>query len=233
MFGRFKWLAIVGVVIIVAAVGITTVFAADPPTSKPAAGQGTNYGQVFVDKLAGLLGIDSAKLSSSIKQAEKDTIDQAQKDGKLTQQQADAAKQRVDSASNNGFAPFGFHMGGMGDRSQAKGTEINYMQTYMKAVADKLGLSITDLQTQMKQGKSIADLAKEKNVTEQTLKDAGVAAVKTQLDQAVKDGKLTQAQADNIIERIKNAPMFSGQGKGQMPGRNKQSQPQQQQKPQS
>jgi hypothetical protein len=170
---------------------------------------------MFIDKLAGLLGIDSAKLTSSIKQAEKDTIDQALKDGTLTQAQADAAKQRVDNATTTGFAPFGFHLGAKGDRTDTKTAGINYMQTYMQAIADKLGLSVTDLQTQLQQGKSLTDLATAKGLTEQNLRDAGVAAAKTQLDQAVKDGKLTQAQEDSMLNRLKDAPLMMHGKRGQ------------------
>ncbi len=52
-------------------------------------------------------------------------------------------------------------------------------------------------------GKTVSDLAKEKGVSDQQLIDALVAGQKTLLDQAVTDGRLTQAQADKWLEWYK------------------------------
>jgi hypothetical protein len=54
-------------------------------------------------------------------------------------------------------------------------------------------------------GKTIADLAKEKSVSDQQLIDALVASQKTMLDQAVTNGRLTQAQADKWLDWYKQA----------------------------
>ena len=52
-------------------------------------------------------------------------------------------------------------------------------------------------------GKTIADLAKEKGVSNQQLVDALVASQKTMLDQMVTNGRLTQAQADTWLDWYK------------------------------
>jgi len=54
-------------------------------------------------------------------------------------------------------------------------------------------------------GKTIADLAKEKGVSNQELVDALVASQKTMVDQAVTNGLLTQAQADKWLDWYKQA----------------------------
>jgi hypothetical protein len=76
------------------------------------------------------------------------------------------------------------------------------------------------------QGKTLADLAKEKGVDTQELVDALVASQKTMLDQAVTDNRLTQAQADKWLEWYKQAaalqltePYGPGFGFGGMRGR--------------
>ena len=72
-------------------------------------------------------------------------------------------------------------------------------------------------------GKTISDLAKEKGVSDQQLVDALVASQKTMLDQAVTDGRLTQAQADKWLEWYKQSAAlqltepYAG-GFGGMPG---------------
>jgi hypothetical protein len=79
-----------------------------------------------------------------------------------------------------------------------------------KAVADKLGLSVTDLETQLHSGKTLTTLAKDKGIAETDLYAAAASAAKPQLDQAVKDGKLTQAQADQVLQQIQQGQLHLG-----------------------
>jgi len=72
----------------------------------------------------------------------------------------------------------------------------------MTAVAKALGITETDLQTQLKAGKSLAAIAKAKGVPLQTVIDAIVAQEKTELAAAVKAGRLTQAQADQMSKDV-------------------------------
>ena len=59
-----------------------------------------------------------------------------------------------------------------------------------------------ELRTQMLGGASLQDIAATRNVPYQTVTDAVKAAVKADLDAAVKAGKLTQARADRILARV-------------------------------
>jgi hypothetical protein len=74
----------------------------------------------------------------------------------------------------------------------------------LAAAAVYLGLSRSDLMTELRSGKTLAQVAEAtsgKSVS--GLVDALVSAAKAQLAQAVKDGKLTQAQADRIQQDLK------------------------------
>ena len=73
-----------------------------------------------------------------------------------------------------------------------------------KAVSDLLGMQPTDIAAQRQAGKSLAQIAKAKNVSQDKLVATILAAKKAALDQAVKNGRLTQAQADAMIEQMKN-----------------------------
>jgi hypothetical protein len=76
----------------------------------------------------------------------------------------------------------------------------------LDTAATVLGLSVQDLRTSLEGGKSLADVAAEKNVDKQRLIDELVQAAQTNLDEQVKAGRLTQAQADerkaNLSARI-------------------------------
>jgi len=67
-------------------------------------------------------------------------------------------------------------------------------------------MSVDDLRTQLKGGKTIAAVAKEKGVDVQKVIDAMVAHATQRIDQAVNDGKLTAEQAaqrkQNLVEKI-------------------------------
>ncbi len=83
-----------------------------------------------------------------------------------------------------------------------------------------------DLSTQLKSGKTLADLATEKGVTLQVVQDAIRAARKadftTQITQAVTDGKMTQDKADWLLEGLNkgylDGPGGFGPGFGFGPG---------------
>jgi hypothetical protein len=89
---------------------------------------------------------------------------------------------------------------------------------YADVVAKALGMTASDLRLALVSGKTLQDLATSKNVQLQTLVDAVKAAVKADLDQAVKDGLLTQAQADRYNQVQGRMPMaMPGRG-AMMPG---------------
>jgi hypothetical protein len=72
----------------------------------------------------------------------------------------------------------------------------------MKAVTDYIGITDQQLRTEMQPGKSLADVAVAHGKTCDGLKAALTAATKTRLDTAVKNGKLTQAQADAVLTKF-------------------------------
>jgi hypothetical protein len=76
----------------------------------------------------------------------------------------------------------------------------------LQAAATYLGISVTDLQTDLKSGKSLADVVG--TVSGKTV-DGLVAALeapaKTKLDQAVTDGKITSSQETAILSKMTTA----------------------------
>jgi lambda repressor-like predicted transcriptional regulator len=72
-------------------------------------------------------------------------------------------------------------------------------QAGMAEIATLLGMTQDEIWAQRVLGKTIADLAKEKGVSVQTLIDALVASQKTMLDQMVLNSRMTQAQADKWL----------------------------------
>lgn len=69
-------------------------------------------------------------------------------------------------------------------------------------VAALLGMTAEQIQAERLAGKSLAQIAQSKGVSTDKLVETILSAKKAALQQAVTDGKLTQAQADLMVERM-------------------------------
>ena len=70
-------------------------------------------------------------------------------------------------------------------------------------VTEKLGLTRQELFTELQAGKSIADIAKEKDVALSTIVDAALAPRTERLNALVTSGQLTQAEVDSRLANLK------------------------------
>lgn len=197
-------------------------------TQAPRQQSGTNYADVFLQKLAAQLGISVDKLKAAAVTAGGSTIDQGVKAGDFPSDMAQNMKQDL---QQNPFALAGGHGHGRGGRGDMDGASGGFggpqggqgpqgqagqqgqaggqggprmgmgRGTVGAAVAKTLGLSEQDLMTQLQSGKTITDLAKAGGVSTASIHAAAVAALKTDLATAVKDGRLTQAGADQMLQQ--------------------------------
>ena len=197
-FPRKRAVAIAAAVFVVAAGGGAAV-AATTSSSSP---------NDFLDSVAQHLGISRQKLDDATKAAAIDQVDAQLKAGQITQAQADELKKRIQSgdipplAFGRGGGPGrGFGFGGPGGPGPLLKAGIG---DSMAAAAKYLGLSESALRDQLQSGKSLADVAKAQNKDLGGLKDAILAAAKTDLDKAVADKKITQAQADDVYNGLKS-----------------------------
>jgi polyhydroxyalkanoate synthesis regulator phasin len=207
MFKNKKRLLVVVPVAVLAAltVGVAAIAASPSPSPSPS---GDNPGQIFVQKLAGILHLSQSQTANDLKQAELQTIDQMVKDGRLTQAQADKIKQRI----NSGQAPGPFHRFPRGARFGDAAPIGSLRTAELNAVAGALGMSVSDLQTQLRSGKTLADLEQSKGVSDAAVRSAAHDAAKKVLDPAVKAGTITQSQEDAILQRITSGPGLLGPG---------------------
>jgi predicted DNA-binding protein YlxM (UPF0122 family) len=76
------------------------------------------------------------------------------------------------------------------------------MQEILETVAEVLGLAPEDLRTELQDGKTLGEVAEAEGVDTQAIVDAVHAQVSEMLQEAVENGRLTQEQADQILERL-------------------------------
>jgi hypothetical protein len=138
-------------------------------------------------------------------------------DGTLTQSQADKVAGTLDNKlAKQGRGGPGGPDGGM--RMMA----IKGMTQTRDAAAKALGLTTDKLHAALQSGKSLADVAKDQKVSVSSVVKAMVTATEDALASAVKDGTLTQAQADKmktsltqrITDRVNGVRPDAGPGHG-------------------
>jgi hypothetical protein len=160
--------------------------------------------KAFLDDLAKRLNVTRDKLDEAVKGAASDRIDAAVAAGRLTKEQGDAAKKRLENA--NGLPMLGLGRGLHPNRPGGPGMLRPGFGfgpgKSLSAAAKFLGSSDADLRTQLRDGKSLADIAKAKGKTTADLKAAMKTAITSELDQAVKDKKLTADQRTKILADI-------------------------------
>src|SRR5256886_13324889 len=107
-----RWIVLPAAGLAAVIIGVAAVEAA--PSPSPSASGAKNYAQVFVDKLAGILHLTPTQTKDALKQAQLQTVDQMQKDGQITQQQADALKAKINAGQGLGpLGGFGLRRGGV------------------------------------------------------------------------------------------------------------------------
>jgi uncharacterized protein YidB (DUF937 family) len=154
---------------------------------------------LYWQTLAQRLGLSVDRLQQTIVDARRDAINQAVQQGLLTQAQADRLLQQLQNA-RPGTVFDGIGRGrGVG---QLRDVATSIRNAGLDAAARTLGMSTNDLTSALRGGKTLLDVTREKNVDVTRLRTAIADAEKAAVDQAVKDGKLTQAQADSIKATI-------------------------------
>lgn len=166
--------------------------------------------QEFREAVAGILGISVEKYDAALDQAREQVLDKAVDEGDLTAEQADRIRERAEEGigpgmMGPGMMGRGMDRGMMGRGMMGRRIVMGDPENSMVAVAaDKLGMTVDELVAQLQDGKTVAELAKEKSVDLQTIVDAVMTVRQEKLSQAVADGKITQKQADLMLEKMRD-----------------------------
>ena len=161
-----------------------------------AANSSSASGNGFLASVARHLGISTQKLQDATKAAAIDQVDADLKAGRITKAQADELKARIKSGAFPGFGGPRF-FGGFGHFHGPFGGDLS-------AAADYLGVTLVQLRAKTMNGQSLAQVAKAQNKSVDGLKQALLHSAKKRLDQAVSDGMLTRAQADQELSELKS-----------------------------
>ena len=114
---------------------------------------------------------------------------------------AGADRQRIEDFVNNPLPKF--NGGAPGDHMRGPFGGAVFSTTY-DAAAKALGISTDELRSELKSGKTIAQIASDKKVDVNTVIDAMYNAASAQIDQAVKDNKLPPDAASTAKSHLKD-----------------------------
>jgi ribosomal protein S20 len=168
--------------------------------------------KAIIDDAAAQLGVQPKELSDALKQALKNRVDEAVDAGVLTKNQAQELKARIDSGEYPFlFGPgFGFHHRGVG-------FGFGPHTDFLAAAAAYLGMSEDELREAL-DGKTLAEIAKDKGKSVSGLVATLVAAEEKKIDEAVAGGRITKAQATEIKARLQDRMQALVDGEVHDPG---------------
>lgn len=164
-----------------------------PPTS--------TYCQQYLQDLANRLHVPLSTLEQDSLAAKEDVLAQLVKDGKLTQAQANTIEQRLATKQDCGLpgtAKVKLNI--------LRQTFKQYQSTLLAQVAQGLKLSASQLQSDLQNGQTLAQIAKAQNITSAQLKTLVLNAIQSTLAQAQKAGTITQQQASIFLQYLQKHP---------------------------
>lgn len=215
-----KTVGLAGALVAAALVGgtlISAVFAADPspsagtttdPSADPSAKPrliDSEYADAFLDKLAAELGVDRSALGPATLAATNAAIDAAVAAGDIDAEDAATLKERLADLEDPAVLLVrpGFAHGPRDHHGPGRGVKFGLgLADAVDAAADALKLDKAALIEAARDGKSLKEIAADQGVDYTTVSNAILAVVKTHLADEVADEDLTQARADDILERV-------------------------------
>lgn len=218
-----RYWKVAGIATLVAILGVAVVGAA-VMAQEPEDGDTFpfNFRERLHDAIAGVLGIEVAEYDAAVEQARERILGEAVDEGWLTEEQADWMQERAQQRVYQGFGR-GMYGGFHGPHGGAFGPGAHMIgpgSSLVTVAAEHLGLTVSELVEELEGGKSIADVAGTKDVDE--IAEAFLTEHQEWLDQAVMDGRMTQQQADwmlehmeeEVQERLSEPFSFGGRGPG-------------------
>jgi ribosomal protein L7/L12 len=142
-------------------------------------------------------------------------IDEAVTNGKMTAAQAEEAKTKLKEAS----ASFNFKDQGNGMMKGSRGMDGGH--SVLSNLLKEKGTTNDEIKSALDSGKSLYDLAIEKGITDDQMKEYMITQGTKHIDEAVTSGKMTADQAEEAKTKLKEASAncnFKNPGNGIMKG---------------
>jgi len=199
--------AVAGTAVVITASAAGMTFGARPSSSTPAradveSATAAAVCSTFMQHFATDIGKSQAQINTAFQKAIGETLADEVKNGQITQAQADKVKAAL-AAKTPCALPSAIGRPGAG-KNAALGA---YLREYIAASAAALGVTETQLQTDLKGGQSLSQVATAQHVTEADFRTRLIANLKPVMDKAVTDKKMTAAQEQALVSRLQTGPL--------------------------
>lgn len=172
--------------------------------SHPRAAQTTptaaGYCQLYIQTVSSDLGVSPSTLEGANKDGVQKVIDKMYADGQITPAQKAQAEQQLSEYANDPCAAIQAAMKAKGAHAPASSAQSKALTdaraAITSAVAGALNISPSALQSELKAGKTVAQITSEHGASKSAVDAAYLKAAQAQLSAAVSGGELTQAQSD-------------------------------------
>jgi hypothetical protein len=171
--------------------------------------------EAFLEDAADRLGVEPGELETALEEAGVARVDEAVESGRLSEEQAAELKERI--RSGEAALP------GLGLRGGAHGLGgpehrgFGHGPGPLEPAADYLGLEEDELRDRLFEGDSLAEIAEGEGKDVDELVEGLVTAARERLVEAVEDGRLDDAELEEMAERIRERVEDLVQG--ELPGR--------------
>ena len=198
------------------------------PSQLPPRGQGqadpaqrAQRSETFMNRLAANLGTTPDALREALVKTEQELVDAAVAQGRLTAEQGQRLKERIELRGGRGalFGPGGRPgVRGPGRPGPARAGAVGFQRaTILSAAEQALGLSPEELTLRLQQGRTLTQIAQELGKDPAAVQRDLQAALEARLEQAQSEGRLTAEQVANakarlpqLVERLMNAQRGPG-----------------------
>lgn len=152
-----------------------------------------NRREAFIARVAEKLGVEPLDLTQAVKDTALERVDEALAAGRITDVQAERMRARI----NDGKAPiFGV---GAHRRNERR---IDVRAALIDSAAGALGMRGDELRSELKAGKSVADVAEERGVPLGDVKQQILDEATSRVAQAVENGRMSQDRSDEMIAAL-------------------------------
>lgn len=186
--------------------GIPAFAATNKANAVTTASAKNNYCQLYINTLAGDLGVSTSKLQSANADAAQKVLNQMQQDGKIIAAQKAKIEQQLQNAGQHPCAALQAALARGHAKTAKAGPALSAARQQIEtAVAGAMNLPVATLQQDLANGQTVAQIASAQKVSISTVNTAYINAVKSALSSAQSSGLITQQQSDMLLSRIQQA----------------------------
>ena len=150
--------------------------------------------QTFKESLAENLGVSIEQLEAAVLDTGGSMIDDALANGRITEFQAERMRGRLEDGA--------FSIRLDGHPRIVRMAIGNALGLQVDTVAEILGMSEEDLRAQIQSGATLSEVIESAGLTVDEVVNALVVEAADRLELAVEEERITQAQADRVLERL-------------------------------